>query len=356
MYGYNNFNNGFQQNDQQYDFVFEQAKKGQKKALWKNALKLGILLICYNIFLSLFSYVYQYFYYFLKTQKFTLSLDTIREYITDNLESISITEYNMFGNAFVTLLSLVSILIVARLFCKVSIGGLFKCDAKGIRLGVKAFPFSLLLNFVFSVIISVITAYFAQAGVVIPEANFDMDRPTFTAGFSMFLYMVILAPIIEEVVYRGFVMKFISPYGKRAAIFVSAFIFGFMHGNLSQFVTAFAVGIVFAAVAVHTNSILPTVIMHMLNNGINFISLCAEGYDSEVCNVIYSILFVGVLLLGVMEVFLFRKIIKKKTLEPSLLTYKETYKTIFLNPAILIYLAMLLVEFVYQIIEANVML
>ena len=51
---------------------------------------------------------------------------------------------------------------------------------------------------------------------------------------SMFLYASFLAPISEELIFRGFVLRSLRPYGKRFAILGSAFLFGLFHGNLLQ--------------------------------------------------------------------------------------------------------------------------
>lgn len=82
---------------------------------------------------------------------------------------------------------------------------------------------------------------------------------------SMFLYASILGPIAEEVVYRGFVMKSLSKYGKGFAIIVSAIFFGLMHGNLMQGVFAFSVGIVLGYVAMEY-SIKWSIAFHICNN------------------------------------------------------------------------------------------
>ncbi|MBQ7756036.1 MAG: CPBP family intramembrane metalloprotease [Oscillospiraceae bacterium] len=340
-------------NDNDRQFLYDQAKAGQKKELFKNSLILGILLLCYNVFLEMSVYLYCYFYYFLKTRKFTLNFGVCKNYINDNLEKFSVTEFEMLGNAFVTFTSLLGILLLARFGFKIKTTQMLKCDKKGVAIGVKVFPFSLLLNYVFTMIISIITMLFANQGIIIPEADFSVDKTTFIAGFSMFIYMVVLAPIIEEIVYRGFILKLISPYGKTVSVILSAFIFGFMHGNLSQFVTAFVTGIVFSAVAVKTGSILPTIVMHMMNNAINFIAIVGEDYSLDVCLTVYSVLFTCILLVGVMEIFIFRGVIKQKPMETTLLSTKESVKTIILNPAILLYLGYLTYTFVKQIIEAN---
>lgn len=341
----------FYDNDQ---FLLNQVRLGQKKALKKNAFILAVLLLCYNFLLNGLVYVYYYVFYTLKSHKFTLSYSVAVDFIRENIENYSVTEFEMLGNIFVTVFSTLGIILIAGLFFKINILSFFKSDKKGVVLGVRAFPFSLLTNYVFAVFVAIISAMFASQGVIIPDADFSLDKPTFIAGFLMFLYTVILAPVIEEIIYRGLVIKLISPYGKKLAVILSAFIFGLMHGNLSQFVTAFAAGLVLSSVALKTNSIMPTIIMHSLNNGINFVLICGEDYSSEVLCTIYYALFACVLLLGVMEIFLHRKIVTKKIQETTLLSKQERIKTVLLNPAMLVYFAYLVYEFVKEIVLANI--
>ena len=84
-------------------------------------------------------------------------------------------------------------------------------------------------------------------------------------NFSMFLYAGILAPITEEILFRGLVQRAMRPFGKKFAIFVSAFAFGLFHGNLIQTPYAFVVGLVLGFVAAEYN-ILWAMVLHMFNN------------------------------------------------------------------------------------------
>ena len=83
--------------------------------------------------------------------------------------------------------------------------------------------------------------------------------------FSMFVYMAFLAPISEEVFFRGFVLRTLKPFGKRFAIFGSAVLFGLFHGNLLQTPYAFLMGLVLGYVTVEY-SIGWAVALHMFNN------------------------------------------------------------------------------------------
>lgn len=84
-------------------------------------------------------------------------------------------------------------------------------------------------------------------------------------NFSMFLYAGILAPITEEILFRGVIQRTMLPFGKKFAIFVSSFTFGLFHGNLIQTPYAFVVGLVLGYVAAEYN-ILWAMVLHMINN------------------------------------------------------------------------------------------
>lgn len=82
---------------------------------------------------------------------------------------------------------------------------------------------------------------------------------------SMFLYASILAPIGEEILFRGLILRSLRPYGKRFAVLGSAFLFGMYHGNLMQTPYAFLVGLVFGYVAVEYSA-LWAIGLHLFNN------------------------------------------------------------------------------------------
>lgn len=83
--------------------------------------------------------------------------------------------------------------------------------------------------------------------------------------FSMYLYVCILGPISEELLFRGVVMRTLRPWGKQAAIVLSALVFGLFHGNVVQIPFAFAVGMVLGYVTVEY-SIFWAIVLHVFNN------------------------------------------------------------------------------------------
>ena len=82
------------------------------------------------------------------------------------------------------------------------------------------------------------------------------------------LFMVILAPVIEEYIFRKQLIDRMHIYGEKMAVITSALMFGLFHGNLSQLFYAFALGLVFGYVYLKTGKLRYSIGLHML---INFI-------------------------------------------------------------------------------------
>ena len=80
------------------------------------------------------------------------------------------------------------------------------------------------------------------------------------------LFVVILAPIFEELIFRKLLIDRVRPYGEGIAILVSGLMFGLFHGNLYQFFYAFGLGAMFAYIYVRTGKIIYTIILHSIIN------------------------------------------------------------------------------------------
>jgi len=83
--------------------------------------------------------------------------------------------------------------------------------------------------------------------------------------FSMFLYASLLAPLWEELLFRGYVLRSLRPFGKRFAIWGSALLFGLFHGNLLQTPYAVLMGLLLGYVALEY-SLVWAILLHMFNN------------------------------------------------------------------------------------------
>lgn len=87
-----------------------------------------------------------------------------------------------------------------------------------------------------------------------------------TPMWLIFIFMVILAPIVEELIFRKLLIDRLSVYGDRMAIIFSAAAFGLMHGNLYQFFYAALLGALLGYVYTVTRDVRYTILMHMIIN------------------------------------------------------------------------------------------
>jgi sodium transport system permease protein len=104
-----------------------------------------------------------------------------------------------------------------------------------------------------------------------------MDRALADLGSSTALSLLavaVLPAVAEEVCFRGVVLQGLGNTGSRAAALVgSALIFGLFHVNVYHAIGAGALGLVFGFAAMETGSLLPSVLAHMVNNGLGVLLL-----------------------------------------------------------------------------------
>lgn len=93
----------------------------------------------------------------------------------------------------------------------------------------------------------------------------DSSNPWLT-----FLFGVVIAPVVEEFIFRGVLINKLRGYGESLCIFASGLLFGLFHGNLNQLFYAFVLGCIFAYVTLRTGSILWSILLHMT---VNFVGL-----------------------------------------------------------------------------------
>ena len=95
---------------------------------------------------------------------------------------------------------------------------------------------------------------------------------TLTEGVPVWLMItitVVIAPILEEFVFRKLILDRLSIYGNVFAIVMSAAMFGLFHGNLHQMFYAFFVGLIMGYVTVKGGSWLYGVGLHLFMNFVN---------------------------------------------------------------------------------------
>jgi membrane protease YdiL (CAAX protease family) len=96
------------------------------------------------------------------------------------------------------------------------------------------------------------------------------EFPHTTAGIVLFVVLVVfMAPLFEEIFFRGFLFRgFSSSWGWVAGACVSAAVFGIAHLQLDVFVPLFALGLALAWVYKRTGSLWTSIVFHALFNAV----------------------------------------------------------------------------------------
>ena len=111
-------------------------------------------------------------------------------------------------------------------------------------------------------LVTTIAGAFQGAQVVNPLMNYITgdNLP------AQILVIVILAPLVEEYVFRKQPIDRLGVYGGKTAVLLSALLFGLYHGNFSQFFYAFGLGLAFGYIYLNTGKLRYSVIAHMCIN------------------------------------------------------------------------------------------
>jgi membrane protease YdiL (CAAX protease family) len=84
--------------------------------------------------------------------------------------------------------------------------------------------------------------------------------------YVTFIFAVLLAPVMEELIFRKLLIDRIGRIDKRTALFFSALAFGLFHGNFYQFFYAYGLGLLFGYIYIKTGRIRYSIGLHMLIN------------------------------------------------------------------------------------------
>ena len=90
----------------------------------------------------------------------------------------------------------------------------------------------------------------------------------YTTGDSIYaaVTFAILPAILEELLFRGVIRAEYSKWGAASAVILSSVLFAFLHFSPVRFPLYLFTGIVLALTAGAADSIMPTVIIHVMNN------------------------------------------------------------------------------------------
>ena len=135
-------------------------------------------------------------------------------------------------------------------------------------------------------------AAIAALGTLIPSEVLEglMPLPDWSDGTLMqmlgnrwgFLVICILAPLVEELVFRGAILRVLLQgcQSHWVAIVISALIFAVVHANPIQMPHAFLMGLLLGWMYYRTRSVIPGILVHWVNNTAAYV-LYNLGYSTS---------------------------------------------------------------------------
>ena len=107
-----------------------------------------------------------------------------------------------------------------------------------------------------------------------PLLEIVLNSNNYVSFVLLFLTTTFLAPIFEEIIFRGVLLPILSrEFGIILGITISAFIFALAHLSISEMIPLFTLGIGLGTTRLISGRLSSSVIMHSLWNGMTFLNL-----------------------------------------------------------------------------------
>ena len=133
------------------------------------------------------------------------------------------------------------------------------------------------------------------SGIVIFETPDFSTKDNFIVNICLIIYAVIVAPISEELIFRGLILGKLKQYGDVFASIIVSLLFALIHGNLPQSIPTFIVSLFLCWVTLQSNSIIPAISIHMINNAVAQLG----DINNEVFQLVINILIVIIIIIAV---------------------------------------------------------
>ncbi|MDR2779101.1 MAG: CPBP family intramembrane metalloprotease [Puniceicoccales bacterium] len=142
------------------------------------------------------------------------------------------------------------------------------------------FPILFVVNFIWITLLQIVHSFGIHVDLS-PQNNvqvFTNPDSTF-AIITHIIIAVAIAPILEEIIFRGFIYRTLKGYGnKLSALGFTSLIFALMHWNLSAFAGLFVLGICLIQVYERNSDIREPMLIHALFNATTIVGLLWDAH------------------------------------------------------------------------------
>ena len=118
----------------------------------------------------------------------------------------------------------------------------------------------------------------------------------------LILFVAIIGPIFEELIFRGLLLKKLRVYGDKTAIIYTSIAFGLFHTNISQILFAAVIGVVLSYVVCKTNNIKYSIMIHIIINMLSSIATIISTAGLDAIQTVYVVVITLITIAAVIVV------------------------------------------------------
>lgn len=98
------------------------------------------------------------------------------------------------------------------------------------------------------------------------EQKSSLPELSFWSVILCTIIIALIPSVLEECLFRGFILRSAACFSEIQAVLISALLFSVYHMSPSKTLYQFAAGLVFSIICFKSGSLIPTVVIHFLNN------------------------------------------------------------------------------------------
>lgn len=147
------------------------------------------------------------------------------------------------------------------------------------RQGIKRYLITLPVIILAGFVINLISSYYGHTPEMQDVVRWVLEEKSVFILVSLMFFGTVIAPVIEEIIFRGFLQPALkNSLGGRYAIVVSASLFAAVHMDIFAFFQIFILGILLGYLYEKTQTLVASVVVHILHNSLTLIFLLYFRY------------------------------------------------------------------------------
>lgn len=148
-----------------------------------------------------------------------------------------------------------------------------------IKQGIKRYVITLPLIMFAGFVINLISSYYGQAPEMQDVVRWVLEEKSLFILASLIFFGIVVAPIIEEIMFRGFLQPALkNSFGGRYAIVVTASLFAAVHMDMFAFLQIFILGMLLGYLYEKTQTLIASIVVHILHNSLTLVFLLYFKY------------------------------------------------------------------------------